>query len=87
MLIAEQKSSFKMLKYPIDTETTSIGSTIIAIREVISGKGHSGLQPYNYVSYRVIARLADLLQEKDPVYSSYDKFTAGQSVIDQIFEH
>jgi hypothetical protein len=29
---------------------------------VIAGKNHAGVQPYNYVSFRVIARMADLLQ-------------------------
>jgi hypothetical protein len=62
ILASEQTSTVQMLRVPIDLESTQIGTQILSLRDVIAGKNHAGVQPYNYVSFRVIARMADLLQ-------------------------
>ena len=51
-----------MIKTPIDIENTQLASKYDLLKEVISGNGNDNLEPYNYVSFRVLVRIANLLQ-------------------------
>ena len=56
------------------------------LRELLAGKDHTGILPYNFVSYRVIARMADLLEDHVPSNFAFEKFEVDISTQD-LFDH
>jgi hypothetical protein len=85
-LKAEQKSIQKWKKCPIDLESTQLGSQMQVLRELLAGKDHTGIMPYNFLSYRVIARMADLLEDHVPSNFAFEKFDVDITIED-LFEH
>ena len=50
---------------PIEIETTDLGNHFVDLKSCIS-MGYLSLEPYNYVSFRVIHQMANLLQLDKP---------------------
>lgn len=69
-----------MSKITIDLENTFMGTQFATLREVIAGNNHKGVVPFNYISFRVIARMADLLQNKQQT-NFFKDYSAGTDVI------
>lgn len=58
----EQCTSFELSKYPIEIEETWIGRTIDVLIYAVTGV--DSIEPYNYVSFRILQRMADILMNK-----------------------
>jgi hypothetical protein len=70
-----------MTKYPIDIEDTWLGKNMDVLIYAVN-QGDS-IDPYNYVSFRVLQRMADVLMNKiDP--DVLDPFQAGVDVIETL---
>jgi len=61
ILILEQKNCGDKATIPVDLENTYLASKFEFLKNVISGNGKGNLEPYNYVSFRVLVRIANLL--------------------------
>lgn len=68
ILINEDKKSTQVIKeIPIDIENTYIGKEINTLLDCISGI--ETISPYSDVSFRILARIADVLQGRDALQS------------------
>lgn len=56
------------------------------MREVIAGSNHKGVQPFTFVSFQVLGRMADLLQNRQQI-DVFNNYTAGTDVIKEMFDH
>jgi hypothetical protein len=54
-----------MAEVPIDLENTLLGQSIAELLDMLAGKSNAVIKPYNFVSYRIIAKIANLLQNKN----------------------
>jgi len=61
ILISEQNNCGSLAKIPVDLENTYLASKFEFLKNVISGNGNDNLEPYNYVSFRVLVKIANLL--------------------------
>ena len=73
------------MKIPIDLEETAIGANFDTLRDLISGKAGFEIEPYDYVSFRVIARMANILMAKKPDELNEDIYKAD-NVEDAMFK-
>ena len=53
--------NWKYKKIPIDVECTNMASTWESLKDVIDSQGSENLEPFNFVSFRVLVRIANLL--------------------------
>lgn len=67
ILYAEQQytTSHRFKMTPVEIETTELGNEFESLRGTIQGS-HLSLRPYNYVSFRVLHQMANLLQSEKP---------------------
>ncbi len=61
-MFLEQKNTIAYRDVPIEIERTIIGSKIDTLWGVISG--HNAVKPFTYVGFRIIVRIADILDCK-----------------------
>jgi hypothetical protein len=61
-LFLEQKNTIAYRDVPIEIERTIMGSNINTLWGVISG--HNAVKPFTYVGFRIIVRIADILDCK-----------------------
>jgi hypothetical protein len=63
-----------MLK-PIEIETTQIGMDVnFLVNTLESGEGIGSVNPYNYVSFRILNQMANLMQGSREVGDIYTEF-------------
>lgn len=68
ILINEDKFSTEVIKeIPVDIENTYIGRDISTLIDCFSGI--DSISPYSDVSFRVLARIADILMARDSIKS------------------
>ena len=68
ILLAEDRKSTDMIeKFPIDIESTYIGKEVNTLLDCISGI--ETVSPYSEVSFRILARIADVLMSRDAMDS------------------
>jgi hypothetical protein len=56
---------------PIEVEDTQLGLSFDSLRNAITG--HDSINPYNYVAFRILHRMANLLQFEH-VTVNYDPY-------------
>jgi hypothetical protein len=74
-----------MLLTPVDLEETCLGNSFITLRDVICQQRNTNVQPFNYVSLRVLVQIANLLQHKqviEPYESSIANEDIGSALLD-----
>ena len=71
---------------PIEIEDTYLGHSFDALRNAITG--HESINPYNNVSFRILHRMANLLQGNYTI-RSYDPSDQNESddIPDQLIDH
>lgn len=70
-----------MSKYPIEIEETWIGRTIDVLIYAVTGV--DSIEPYNYVSFRILQRMADILMNKIDI-DVIDPFQSGIDVVNHL---
>lgn len=83
ILFAEMQytTSPKYRKIPIEIEDTYMGNSFDVLREAING--NDKLQCYNYVSFRILHQMADILQMKfrdNNIDKPFDSYEAGVDI-------
>ena len=68
-------------KIPIEVEMTEIGRNFQELRHALTGA--ESVQPYTYVSIRVIQRIADILQAR-PEPDIHDPFVPGMDTVESL---
>lgn len=58
----EQCTSYEMMKYPIELEETWLGRNMDVL--IFAVTGVDSIEPYNYVSFRLLQRMANILMNK-----------------------
>jgi hypothetical protein len=71
-------TSYELSKYPIEIEATWLGRSIDVL--MFSMTGPDSINPFNYVSFRVIQRMADILMNEFDTEVE-DPFQPGIDVI------
>lgn len=69
-----------MQKITIDLQNTEAGIQFSTLTQVLAGNNYKGVQPFTLVSFQVLCRMADLLQNR-PQIDEYSNYTAGTDVI------
>lgn len=67
ILYAEQQHTrdFQFVITPIEIEVTQMGMDFEALRGAIQ-QGFRQIEPYNYISFRILHQMANLLQQEYP---------------------
>ena len=80
----EQNTGWDMMKYPVEIEETWLGRNMDVLIYTVTGT--DSIEPYNYVSFRLLQRMADILMNKVDI-EVVDPFQAGVDVIEHLAEH
>ena len=72
ILFLEQNNTNAFKQIPIEIESTSMGADINTLWGVISG--HNAVKPFTFVAFRIIARIADILDRKVPPEEPIDPY-------------
>lgn len=73
-----------MMKYPIEIEETWIGRNMDVLIYALTGV--DSISPYNYVSFRLLQRMADILMNKIDI-DVIDPFYPGIDVIEHLKDY
>jgi len=67
ILYAEQAGTrdFSFVITPVEVEVTQMGMDFESLRGAIQ-QGHMQIEPYNYISFRILHQMANLLQQEWP---------------------
>ena len=86
ILYSEQQNTIYYKDTPIEVEDTYLGHSFDALRNAITG--HESINPYNFVSFRILHRMANLLQGEYTI-QSYDPSDVHDSekIPDQLIEN
>ena len=76
--------SQQYIETPIEVETTQMGMDFESLRNAIS-QGNDCVDPYNYISFRILHQMANLLQSFAPP-GTYDPKIIGDTQDDYIIE-
>lgn len=76
----EINTTYEIFKYPIEIETTWLGRSIDVLMFSMTGTLADSITPFNYVSFRVIQRMADILMNELDTEVE-DPFNAKKDVI------
>lgn len=81
-LYAEENfTSHAMMRYPIEIEDTWLGRNMDVLIYALTGT--DSIEPYNYVSFRVLQRMGDILMDRIDL-DVIDTFQAGEDVIEKL---
>lgn len=80
----EQCTSFELSKYPIELEETWLGRSMDVLIYAVTGV--DSISPYNYVSFRLLQRMADILMNKVDI-DVIDPFHPGIDIVSHLQNH
>lgn len=85
VVLSAEQQSIGMLLTPVDLEETCLGNSFITLRDAICQQKNTSVQPFNYVSLRVLVQIANILQHKQEILP-FEDLRAGDDVASALLD-